>query len=72
MNPLILLAMFLVLFKLLNLPVYYDEIIVNALSFLSGLNFGYFLAGLKRNQNLKQLSDDLNSFIQTYNKNVSN
>ena len=64
--------LFLVLFELLDLLAFYEEIIVNVLCFLSGLSFGYFVADLKKNRNLmRQLSDDLNFFIQNYNNNVS-
>ena len=52
MNALILLLLFMVLFDLLGLPAYYEEIIANILCFLSGLSFGYFVAGLKKNCNL--------------------
>ena len=71
MNTLTLLMLFLFLFELLDLLACYEEIIVNVLCFLSGLSFGYFAAGLKKNRNLmRQLSDDLIFFIQNYN-NVS-
>ena len=68
MNALILLVLFLVLFDLLDWPVYYEEIIIKILCFLSGLSFGYFVAGLKKKRNLTRLlSDDINFFIQNYN-----
>ena len=70
MNVFILLLLFLVLFELLDLPACYEEISVNVLCFLSGLSFGYFVAGLKKNRMLtKQLSDDIKSFLQSYNNN---
>ena len=70
MNTLILLMLFLVLFELLDLPACYDN--ANVLCFLSGLSFGCFVAGLKKNRNLtRQLSNDLNFFIQNYNNIVS-
>ena len=72
MNTLTLLSLFLVLFELLDLFACYEEIIVDLLCFLSGLSFGYFGAGLKKNRNLmRQLSDDLNFFIQNYSNNLS-
>ena len=59
MNALILLLLFLVLFELLDLPACYEETIASVLCFLSGLSFGYFVAGLKKNRMLtKQLIDD--------------
>ena len=70
MNALILLLLFLVLFELLDLPGCYEEIIVSALCFLSGLRFGYFVAGLKKNGMLtKQLSDEIKFFLQSYDNN---
>ena len=64
--------LFLVLFELLDLPACHEEIIVTVLCFLSGLSFGYFVAGLKKKRNLtRQLSDNLNFFIHSYNNNVS-
>ena len=67
MNALILLMLYLVLFDLLGV---HEEIIENTLCFVSGLSFGYYLCNLKKNRSLtKQLNDDLNFFVQKYNKN---
>ena len=67
MNALILLMLCLVLFDLLGV---HEEIIANILSFVSRLSFGYYLCNLKKNPSLtKQLSDDLNFFVQKYHKN---
>ena len=67
MNALILLMLCLVLFDLLGVP---EEIIANILCFVSRLIFGYYLCNLKKNRSLtKQLNDDLNFFVQKYNKN---
>ena len=72
MNALTLLVLFRVLFDLLGLlDCYEEEIIVNVLSFLSGLSFGCFMGSLKKKHNLtRQLRDDIRFFIQDYN-NVS-
>ena len=77
MNTLILMMLFLVLFDLLGVFVCHEEVIANVLCFLSGLSFGYYMAYLKKNRGLtKQLSDDLNLFVQCYNNknnvNISN
>ena len=56
-----------VLFDLLGLAVCYEDITVNILCFSSGLSFGYFMANLKKNRCLKQLSDNVNFFLQSYN-----
>ena len=63
-------VLFLVLFELLDFRACYKETIVNVFCFLSGLSFGYFVAGLKKNRMLtKQLSDNIKFFLQSYNNN---
>ena len=60
----------LVLFDLLGV---YKEIIANISCVVSGLSFGYYLCNLKKNRSLtKQLNEDLNFFVQKYNKNSVN
>ena len=67
MNALILLMLYMVLFDLVGV---HEEIIENILCFVSGLSFGYYFCNLKKNRSLtKQLNDDLDFFLQKYNKN---
>ena len=77
MNTLILMMLFLVLFDLLGVFVCHEEVIANVLCFLSELSFGYYMANLKKNHGLaKQLSNNLDFFVQDYNNknnvNISN
>ena len=60
MNALILLMLVVVIVELIDVPIYYTEVVANFLCFTSGASFGCFISSLKKKHCLIQINEDLN------------
>ena len=69
MNTLILLMLVVVIVELIDVPIYYMEVVANFLCFTPGTSFGYFIPSLKKKRCSIQISEDLDIFLQAFNIN---
>ena len=70
MNTKKLMTLVLVLFDMLGLLDHYQAVAVNILCFMFGFSFGHYIANLYKMRRLSIFfHDNLNHFIQCYNKN---